>query len=731
MAQKKPLGGQLDIQDVAAEIANNATAIGSIATGVTTDSGAKATMDADYLRRDGGAGSPPGMLAALDMGTFAITNVGNVDGRDVSADGTAQDSHIANVNLHFTEASIDHDNILHGTGTYSHTEIDTHIDTAAQHRLINDAGTTATDLFSASKIIASLALKSDTTHSHLFNALTDVLVGSPVTNQGLTYNGTNWVNSDVILTGSGVSVGGIDVFYATNGNDLEFKGIAALPAGTGGIVVANDASNKNVTIDIVPSAIAASLTVGDISDVTLTGSPAPALDDILRFNGTDWTNVKFATQVTSELGNNSINALSDVAITGSPLTVADVLAWNGSNWAPTTNPAGVTTFPGLSDVPAYAGNGDRFVMINTAANAVEFNQAMLGNLFDVDTTTTPPAEAYVLSYDGANWVPTNGATRSYYLAKKATAGTLAVGTPVYLVGFDGTYATVEAADAAIPAKMPAVGVVGTTVTDTTHGEVVVCGPVFGFDTSAWTAGDELFVAAGGGLSTEPAGEANQIQKMSDVLLAVAGSPLGGLVNMGSYHRANSTPNLDSGDFFLGNVSNKAVAAVFATEVTSQLGSNNLDSLADVTLTAGSPDVAGEALVYTGSVWQNTAIVNSFEGRTGAVVATAGDYLASEITYVPSGSPEGISAVTVQAALDELDSEKAPVASPVFTGVPVLPTYTVGTLPTVVDGGMIYVSDATSGSTGSPVSSVTGVMCFGNVQGSPEVWIDVLTGQPVA
>ena len=33
MAQKKPLGKQLDIQDVANEIANDATAIGSIATG--------------------------------------------------------------------------------------------------------------------------------------------------------------------------------------------------------------------------------------------------------------------------------------------------------------------------------------------------------------------------------------------------------------------------------------------------------------------------------------------------------------------------------------------------------------------------------------------------------------------------------------------------------------------------------------------------------------------------
>lgn len=43
------------------------------------------------------------MGGALNMGTFAITNVGNVDGRDVSADGTAQDNHIASTsNPHAT-----------------------------------------------------------------------------------------------------------------------------------------------------------------------------------------------------------------------------------------------------------------------------------------------------------------------------------------------------------------------------------------------------------------------------------------------------------------------------------------------------------------------------------------------------------------------------------------------------------------------------------------------------
>lgn len=50
-------------------------------------------------------------------------------------------------------------------------------------------------------------------------------------------------------------------------------------------------------------------------------------------------------------------------------------------------------------------------------------------------------------------------------------------------------------------------------------------------------------------------------------------------------------------------------------------------------------------------------VTSVFGRSGSVTAQAGDYTASQITNVPAGS---ISATTVQAAIDELDSEKQPV-----------------------------------------------------------------------
>ncbi len=44
-------------------------------------------------------------------------------------------------------------------GTNSHATIDTHLANLTKHRLINDAGTTTTELFSASEIISRLAAK--------------------------------------------------------------------------------------------------------------------------------------------------------------------------------------------------------------------------------------------------------------------------------------------------------------------------------------------------------------------------------------------------------------------------------------------------------------------------------------------------------------------------------------------------------------------------------------------
>jgi hypothetical protein len=86
----------------------------------------------------------------------------------------------------------------------------------------------------------------------------------------------------------------------------------------------------------------------------------------------------------------------------------------------------------------------------------------------------------------------------------------------------------------------------------------------------------------------------------------------------------------------------------------------------VVSTAGSTSIGGftdwqpkDWLVWNGTTWDkidNTDSVTSVFTRVGAVVATAGDYNAGQITFTPAGS---IAAVTVQAAIAELDAEKAP------------------------------------------------------------------------
>lgn len=83
-------------------------------------------------------------------------------------------------------------------------------------------------------------------------------------------------------------------------------------------------------------------------------------------------------------------------------------------------------------------------------------------------------------------------------------------------------------------------------------------------------------------------------------------------------------------------------------------------------------------------WQGVggggAGVSSVFARTGAVTAQSGDYTAAHIANTPAG---GIAAVTVQNALNELDNEKAPLASPTFTGTPAAPTAAGGTSTTQI------------------------------------------------
>jgi hypothetical protein len=134
-------------------------------------------------------------------------------------------------------------------------------------------------------------------------------------------------------------------------------------------------------------------------------------------------------------------------------------------------------------------------------------------------------------------------------------------------------------------------------------------------------------------------------------------------NKWGFINASSSNNWMKGSLVLGGTTG-ALTGAFVLDV---LGDSNLDG--DLTVT-GAADLGNGSVAVTQAANDNTTkiattayvdaavgaggVVSSVFGRTGAVVATNGDYTASQVTNVPAGS---IAAVTVQAALNELDSEK--------------------------------------------------------------------------
>ena len=148
--------------------------------------------------------------------------------------------------------------------------------------------------------------------------------------------------------------------------------------------------------------------------------------------------------------------------------------------------------------------------------------------------------------------------------KNVSGGTLAIGTPVYQSGTAGQAMEVQAARADTAASMPAVGVLTSTLADEAEGSLVLTGFVKGFDTSAFSEGDTLYIGATGGLTTTaPPGSGNLIQNIGKVIKVHASN---GSIMVTGAGRANDTPNLDDGDIFIGNASNLATTASLETEV---------------------------------------------------------------------------------------------------------------------------------------------------------------------
>jgi hypothetical protein len=331
------------------------------------------------------------------------------------------------------------------------------------------------------------------------------------------------------------------------------------------------------------------------------------------------------------------------------------------------------------------------------------------------------------SYDDINGELTIESDTIEELCKNGTGSTILKGTPVYQTGTSGNFMEIAPADASSAATMPAVGVLGEDLTAGSEGALILMGRISGVDTSAFSEGDIIYVASGGGYTnTRPTGQTVLVQNLGRVTKVDASN--GGGVVMGS-GRANDVPNLTDGNVFIGNASGtydkRAIVAADVSDLTATATELNytdgvtssiqtqLDSkLPSSSYTAS--DVLTKIKTVDGS--GSGLDADLLDGQQGSYYT---DYTDTAIANLVDSAPATLDTLNELAAALGDDpnfattvtnsiATKAPLASPTFTGTVTADGLSLGDddkatfgnsndLEIYHDGSNSYISDVGTGS----------------------------------
>ena len=136
-------------------------------------------------------------------------------------------------------------------------------------------------------------------------------------------------------------------------------------------------------------------------------------------------------------------------------------------------------------------------------------------------------------------------------AVKASAGTLNPGQVVHAAGWNVGLSVpqVELADSSNSALMPAIGIVETTITNSTIGSIVLIGSLSGINTSAWTEGTILYVGSAGSLvNARPTGTAI-VQAIAEVIRSNVTT---GVLSVYASDAPYDLPNLSQDNLWIGD-----------------------------------------------------------------------------------------------------------------------------------------------------------------------------------
>ena len=380
---------------------------------------------------------------------------------------------------------------------------------------LGDGTTLANVLASASyAITASHALNSA-------NADTDIYDNIVVT--VLNYGGQNKYTINGLeaptLTLSRAGTYRFDLSDATNaGHPLAFRTIAnasyttgVTQVGTPGtagayteIVVGFDTPvNLRYYCTVHGNIMGNLLNVTDMFTLSATGSLQGTLDGTATSASLATNNIVTASalinRITFEKGDGSTFDVF-VAQSGSIATAsfAESVEYDGILNKPTlVSGSSQISYTGITDIP--------YLVSESAQITLE------------DTTFTDGDAFSVLRTDGAGNVAFNFADRAYFNIR--TTEVLIKGDPIYVSGYSIAQdrVIVGKADAADPAKMPVIGLAAEALGVNGNGQAITVGILDTTDTSTFTAGDELYVASGGGLTaTAPTG-GDEVQPVGIVI----------------------------------------------------------------------------------------------------------------------------------------------------------------------------------------------------------------------
>jgi hypothetical protein len=217
------------------------------------------------------------------------------------------------------------------------------------------------------------------------------------------------------------------------------------------------------------------------------------------------------------------------------------------------------------------------------------------------------------------------------------------------------------------------------------------------------------------------------------IAAAMTAPAAGTSQVITVSNGNAVPTVTGSDIVWAWVGNANVeASLEAVKITAHAAGST-----SVTVTRGANNGSTGSVVThsSGDGFYGPALVSDLidellagtTGLTAHLADTTDAHAGSAITNTPAGT---IAATTVQAALNELDTEKAPLASPTFTGVATSPAYAASGLTGATQASR-YVGATASGAPASGTFSIgdfiidrAGSLWVCTTGGTPGTWAEI-------